>query len=277
MEFKIAFIVLLFGKYEWYLSYFLASCKYNQSIDFYILTDFPNEFHELSSNIRVLEYTKEQFVKDASQSLGFKISLERNYKICDFRPAIGLIFNKLISGYDFWGYCDVDLVFGNIRDFINNELLKTYDIISARHDYLTGCFALYRNTPKINNMFKLSKDFMHVFTNPKNFCFDEAGTAYQQFFNNVPIDKIVSEIESMTEVVKKQMAKHKVKAYFELLIIEGTPGNILFDNGRLFYKNEFEILLYHMIKFKNIYIEEITNTNKIPLLYMIEEDSIHTV
>jgi hypothetical protein len=42
----------------------------------------------------------------------------------------------------------------NKMDFNNtDELLGEYDIISARHDYLTGCFALYRNNDMIQELF----------------------------------------------------------------------------------------------------------------------------
>jgi len=33
----------------------------------------------------------------------------------------------------FWGYCDIDLIFGNIRAFMTDELLNEYDIIKSHH------------------------------------------------------------------------------------------------------------------------------------------------
>ena len=40
--------------------------------------------------------------------------------------------------------------------FLTDELLGEYDIISARHDFLTGCFALYRNNPYMRKLLKQS-------------------------------------------------------------------------------------------------------------------------
>lgn len=51
-----------------------------------------------------------------------------------------------------------------------------------------------------------------VFTNERNYCFDEAGDAYSQFSNNVPIDQVRSKYESMTEVVKKLVFSKKLRA-----------------------------------------------------------------
>lgn len=35
----IVLLITWFGKWPWYLSYFLHSCKYNPDMDFYIFTD----------------------------------------------------------------------------------------------------------------------------------------------------------------------------------------------------------------------------------------------
>ena len=44
---------------------------------------------------------------------------------------------------------------------------------SARHDYLTGCFALYRNQPYLLALFRQSRDYQKVLTEHLHFCFDE--------------------------------------------------------------------------------------------------------
>jgi hypothetical protein len=62
-----------------------------------------------------------------------------------------------------------------------------------------------------------------------------------------------SEIESMMHVVKKMEIQNTIKAYFDFMVIEGLPGKIRWKNGKLYYKNKFEVLLYHMILFKKVY------------------------
>ncbi|MBP3517922.1 MAG: hypothetical protein J6K31_05890 [Parabacteroides sp.] len=270
----IIFVILYFGDYAWYIPHFIKSCKFNPSINFLILSDLGSKFKNIPDNVTIKDYSVSEFQKVASQSLGFPISIETNYKICDFRPAIGYIFPDLIKGYDFWGYCDLDVIFGNIRSFITEDLLSKYDVISARHDYLTGCFSLFRNNSTINNLFKYSKDYKKVFTNKYNYCFDEASNAYIQFMNNTPINKIKSEVQSMTEVIKRLDSEKKIRAYFDFLLLEGLPGNILWDNGTLVFKKEYEILLYHLIKLKTIYSENIDVNKNIPNKFKITKKGI---
>ena len=139
---RIKIIITYMGNYPWYFPYYLHSCRYNPTIDFLILTNNDDPILELPANVTILPYSIEQLKADASKSLGFEIAVESGYKLCDFRPAYGYIYSEIIKDYDFWGYCDIDVIFGNIRAFMTDELLNEYDIISARHDYLTGCFAL---------------------------------------------------------------------------------------------------------------------------------------
>ena len=144
---QIIFIIAYVGEWPWYFPYFLHSCRYNPTIDFLIFTDNQTPLEHLPPNVRVVPYSLERFNADATQALGFDVAVEYGYKLCDFKPAYGYIFSDYIKECDFWGYCDIDVIFGNIRAFMTDELLSEYDIISALHDYLTGCFALHRNNP----------------------------------------------------------------------------------------------------------------------------------
>ena len=182
----------------------------------------------------------EQFKTDAAKALGFDVAVESGYKLCDFKPAYGHIFADYIREYDFWGYCDVDVIFGNIRSFITDELLSEYDVINARHDYLTGCFSLYRNTPYFRELFRQSKDYQRVFTDTRNFFFDETNFAFEAFEKSLHYSQIRTEVESMTHVVRRLQEENKLKAYFEFQIVEGFAGNMLRKQGKLIYRKQFE-------------------------------------
>lgn len=262
------------GQYPWYFPYFLHSCKYNSSVDFIILSD--NKFPVvLPANVKILHYSIEQFNVDATKALRFKIDVQQSYKLCDFKPAYGYIFSKLIKNYDFWGYCDIDLIWGNIRAFMTDELLNEYDIISARHDYLTGCFALYKNNKDMRELFMQSKDYRKVFTSNENFFFDETNFAFNEFEIGIHYSQIKTEVESMTHVVKRLQETEGLKAYFEFQIIEGFAGNMLWDHGTLIYRKEYEAMLYHMVRFKRKYSEEINLSRIIPDKFRIGKKKIY--
>jgi hypothetical protein len=186
-------------------------------------------------------------------SLGFDTQIVSAYKLCDFKPVYGLMFPEIIEGYDFWGQCDIDLIYGNIRNFMNDETLDKFDFISVRHDYTTGCFGLYRNNNLMNTIFKRSKDYKKVLADTKHYCFDECNFMHTQLHQGISIFDIDTEIDTLTHIIKSAELSKEINAHFDFIMLEGVPGKIKFDHGFLTYKNSFEVMLYHLYWLKRIY------------------------
>ncbi|MDB5007350.1 MAG: hypothetical protein JWP45_1743 [Mucilaginibacter sp.] len=271
---KLALIICYSGKLPWYFKYFVHSCKYNPTVDFYIIVDdMTCKFH-LPANVNLIYKTLNDISLLATEKFGFKVAIKYGYKLCDFKPAYGVLFNELIKEYDFWGHCDIDIIFGNIRDFITDDVLENYDLISVRHDYISGCFLLYRNISTLNNLFLQSKNYRKVYTSDKHYCFDETNFAHEAFGDGKKYDKVETEIESMMHVVKRMEAKKVIKPFFDFFIIEGLQGNLKWKNGKMFYRNRFEILFYHLIFFKKKYSPKKTNI-PIPDYFTISPTKIY--
>lgn len=173
-NFTLCLIVPYFGKFPASFNLFLESCKNNPTIDWLIITD--NIININIDNIQVVNKSFDDFKIFVQNKFDFPIALDNAYKLCDFRPAYGYLFEDYISKYDFWGHCDVDLIFGNIRKFINDNVFSKYDKILT-----CGHLSLYRNTPEINRWF-MSLDpienkysYNKIFSSPENFAFDEFG------------------------------------------------------------------------------------------------------
>ena len=166
----------------------------------------------------------EDFNSLAAQKLNLDIQISSAYKICDFKPAFGVIFQDQISGYDFWGVCDIDLVFGRIREFMTEELLDNFDVISVKDSFPSGYFLLFRNNSIINYLFEKSKDYKFIFTSNDNYCFDECGGAYDEVISGINILDVPTETESIHHVLVKE--QNNIRVHFDLFIIEGTPGKI---------------------------------------------------
>lgn len=184
-KYKIAIIGVYFGKLPKYFNLWLQSCKYNETIDFLIFTD--NIIENVPKNVFVYKMTLKKMKEMADFALGFATALTTPYKCCDFRPAYGCIFSKYIKNYDFWGHCDFDLIFGDIRNFITDDILSENDKI-----FNLGHLSLYKNNEECNNYFKLegSKcgDYKTVFKNEINVAFDEKGGIYQIYKkNSIPV------------------------------------------------------------------------------------------
>ena len=148
LQHKIAILTCWYGSYPWYFHYFIYSCTYNPSIDFYILTDNEQIVTDKPDNVKIIYKTLTGINETTTDKLGFTVNIEHPYKLCDFKPAYGFLFDDILNDYDFWGHCDIDVVYGNIRVFITDELMQRFDIISPRHDWVPGFFLLFKNTEK---------------------------------------------------------------------------------------------------------------------------------
>jgi hypothetical protein len=269
-----AFLTCWYGPYPWYFPYFIHSCSFNPSVDFIIITDNKEKIPDKPDNVKIVYRTLEEIKNNAGEKLGFPLNLEYAYKLCDFKPAYGFLFPEIIKDYSFWGQADLDIICGNIREFITNEMLETYDFINMRHDYTTGCFALYRNTEKMNTFFMRSKDYKQVFSASEYMGFDECSFAFGGLENGKSIFEIPTQIESFTHLIKAADSKGEIKAHFDFILLEGTTGRVKFDSGRIIYKNEIEAIIYHLVTFKKIckipkYIP------KIPANYAISKTRIY--
>lgn len=166
---RIGLILPYFGKFPNYFPLFLESCRWNPSIDWLLYTDsdVPYAYPE---NIKVHKTSFEDFRARLQEAYDFPISLDTPYKLCDFKPTYGDTLQSDLKDYDFWGHCDCDLIFGNIRKFITPEVTAQYDrILNCGH------LILYRNIPEVNTYYRTQTylDYKPVLSSPKNHSFDE--------------------------------------------------------------------------------------------------------
>jgi hypothetical protein len=268
---KIALINCFFGTFPWYFPFFIKSCTSNPTVDFLIFSD--NDYKGvLPSNVRIMPFTLARFNELATAKLGFEVSVKKPYKLCDFKPAYGLLFSDYLVDYDFWGMCDIDIILGRIREFMTPELLENHDVISTRNDYLSGWFLLFKNTTEINSLFMKSKDYKKVFTSDTHYCFDECNFKHLQLDDeSVSILDIPCEIESMEHVIRREQQGGTINAFFDLLMVDGLCGKIQWNNGILSYNKEFEILLYHLIRYKANDFADKTVWKMIPDVFFIDK------
>jgi hypothetical protein len=252
-EKSIAVIICYMGKLPWYFDYFVHSCIYNPTIDVYVITDDTSYPKRLPANVRIIYKTLADISAIATITLEIPVEIKAPYKLCDFKPAYGVLFPDLIKDYDFWGIGDIDVIFGDIRKFITDEVLDSHDVISVRDDYVTGSFSLFRNNERTNNLFKHSKDYKKVFTSNTHYCFDETNFKHKDFETGLHYSDITCDIESMTHVVRRLEEENYLKAYFDFHIIEGDPGHLRWNNGVMMYRNKWEVMMYHLIVLKDIY------------------------
>ena len=176
---KIRLIIPYFGKLPKFFPYFLLTAKRNQKIDFLIYTDQNvDQFEVLNAdNIEFKTLSFDDLRKKVQSKFDFEISLKTPYKLCDYRAAYGLIFEEELKEYDYWGFCDTDVLLGDIYQFLEKHSFFENDY--ARYG-LFGHLQIFKNSQEVNRIFMSGKglnyrlDYQNVFTNEQSFIFDEA-------------------------------------------------------------------------------------------------------
>lgn len=168
---KCCFIIPYFGKFPNYFPLFLRSCSYNKDFNWLIFTDDKTPY-EYPENVKVIYTEFQEIRRYVDKALGMHVALEKPYKFCDLKPTYGYLFQSYLKDYAFWGHCDIDLIFGKISHFINDDIFRNYDKIGC-----LGHFTLYKNTPEINSMFMHSLNgeelYKEFFSTPTACIFDE--------------------------------------------------------------------------------------------------------
>lgn len=166
---KIKIIVCYYGKFPAWIESWLKSCRQNPGIRFMIVTDLHLE--HIPDNAEILHETLEELKGRFSRVLGMEACLDTPYKLCDYKPVYGIAFEKELEGFDFWGHCDMDLIFGDIRSFFTDDMLERYDRLGT-----FGHLILYRNDKAINTLYKkkgAAFSWKKVFSSRFSYGFDE--------------------------------------------------------------------------------------------------------
>lgn len=284
---SIVFITCYFGHWPPWINFFFETCKFNPSVDFLLFTDCDIPEAE-AGNLKFIPFSLEKFNLLASEKLALKIALTNPYKICDFKPAFGALFQDHIHLYDFWGHLDVDLVLGDIREFITHDLLSKYELLAPRKEYVPGHFTLYKNCNKVNQLYRKSRDYKKIFTTPDQyFCFDECNFQWFELLKGKPIDQLNCDITSMTHIAKSLAEQELLKAYFETHILEedtiDSDGNLITFNNMLAWENgrlrnlsdgkEYLYFHFHFLKKRQHFI--IPSWKKIPSRFCISRNGFY--
>lgn len=169
---KAALIIPYFGKWPEWIDLYLYSCSKQRNIDFLIYTDcdipqmvYPNTiFHEMSF---------EAYCQLVSERLAIPFKPRRAYKLCDLKPFYGIIHKKELNGYDWWGFGDIDLVYGDLSLLLNEANMNKYDLLTTHVDRIAGHFTVIRKDSKYTNSCFDIPDWKEKLCDEKNYGLDE--------------------------------------------------------------------------------------------------------
>ena len=178
------FIIPYFGHLPNYFQLFLNSCRTNPSYNWILFTDDRRSF-DFPKNFKVVYIAFQEVQNLVKEKIGSFAVLDAPYKLCDYKPTYGYIFEDYLSGYNYWGHCDIDTIFGNLNHFLPRLMQQEYDKI-----FCLGHLSLYRNSREVNTAFRLkykNQDLMkRALSTPKIMYFDE------EFNGDLNINHILS-------------------------------------------------------------------------------------
>jgi hypothetical protein len=120
----------------------------------------------------------------ASGTLGSPCRKLTAHAQCDLRPAFGELFADRYAGYEFWGWCDLDVVLGDL-DRLLPPLLDAHDVVTADAGGVAGPFTVLRNTPELVELFR-DERWAEVLADPDYCNFDENGFAESGYWGANP-------------------------------------------------------------------------------------------
>lgn len=151
----------------------LDSCKNNDTVDWLFFTDCDLSSFDIPINVKVYKTTFAEVKERIQKIFDFEICLNKPYKLCDFKPMYGEAFAEELNEYDFWGFCDIDLIWGNIRKFLTDDILEQHDRILTH-----GHCSLFKNDERVNVAYRTldpngCMNYRNVFSTEKQWAFDE--------------------------------------------------------------------------------------------------------
>lgn len=272
-------VICYWGKLPGWMDYFLLSCAYNPTIDFLIITDQIGR-PEAPPNVRFEKMDRERLVALATEKSGLPCRIDRPYKLVDFKPLFGHILEDLIGDVDYWGYSDLDVVFGDVRHALNRLRLWEYDVLTARREFLVGHFTLLRNSPELRTLYRESRDLSSTLWRPKAMSFDECGWQWMRRFRGQPLTDQAA-CDSMSHIVGRLSVQGRIRACLSTEVLEwpevmGNRWRLEWDSGRLRQaSNGKEAMYFHFHAFKHGRGFQRPKSLSDSLSFAIEETGFH--
>ena len=276
MKARIALIIPYFGVLPQWFQYFAKSVAHSPILDVFLFTNAQVE-STLPENIKVHSCSLAEFGVLASGALSLPVSLAFPFKVCDFKPAFGEIFQEYIRDYEFWAFGDIDLVYGDLVAFLQ-PLLANHDVISFRKGWISGSLCVLRNCKEVNSLYTRSADWKKVFLSPDNLLFDEmGGFFYSEVIKGADVLSLKGTVESFTHVVKRAAKEGSLRCAFNDFACEDLDWGetVIFDKGKLTRSSDGSAVMYvHYVCMKRRFFE-VPRAATVPDRFYIRKTGIY--
>ena len=250
---RIILLMPYFGEFpEWFVFY-LESCRWNPTIDWLFFTDclIPEN---APANVRFVSMSFQDYQKLVSNRLGIVFKPESSYTLCSLKPALGSIHREYLDGYDYFGFGDVDVIYGDLRAFYTDEVLS-HNTISAHGKQVSGHLFLIKNSDQWINAFRKIPDWQYHMSQPIFVGMDEAHfTKLLLGYRRLP-----ASLRKIWGVIDPYKRNHLFQERFSTILshipwIDGTynySANWFWYQGKLTVESGQEMMYLHFMNWKS--------------------------
>lgn len=172
---KTAICIVHLGPWPHWIGAFLKSCTLNSHFDWQLYGDHLLNA-SVPANVRFVQIEIVDYLALIRQKIGIqldpKVLSSNPYKLIDFKPAVGLLFETQLYGYDAFGFGDIDVIYGDLKYF-SDFLSNGYRAFSTLTWGLSGHFSLFENSDEMRKAFMRVPDWKKYLSDPNHTRFDE--------------------------------------------------------------------------------------------------------
>ncbi|MFA5904126.1 MAG: DUF6625 family protein [Desulfobacula sp.] len=267
-----AFLILYIGELPPYFGYWAKSCETNHDrFNWFVYNDRIPEKKDYNKAVTLIPYSFNMLCSDLNSSLDIHLPQENTRIVCDCRIML-YAFRKdkeQLKQYDFVGYSDLDVIYGDITSFLP-ENPDIYFLISAEDHRPCGPFTLF-NRKYLQAILeddrikiRLEKNFDQSLSAIPGLM--DAGSTFKPMSGNSTKDKIAEHLKftHLDETgVLVEIAEAYAPAFCKAIPLQPAMGRwfnhrkafAVWDNGRLYVKDIWghkkEGAIFHFSRFKN--------------------------
>lgn len=183
------------------------------------------------------------------------------YKLCDYKPTLALLYPEFLVNpkhpYKFWGYADMDLIWGNISRFshwFTGEYLTPF---TGWHGP-SGAAAFYINEPWTYHIFNNSKKYIPLLKNLTYHNLDESGLSTHVIVDegyHCITDQIYLELDRRNSSTRNWGKDPRDHAFIENMDSVEWAGMALWHRGsvKIIHSSKWfpanrELMFYHRME-----------------------------
>jgi hypothetical protein len=250
---SILIIVPYFGQFPEWFPLYLESCRWNPTVNWLFFTDctIPDA---VPPNTQFVPIAYGDYCQLISDRLQIPFPVGSPYKLCDVKPAYGAIHQDYLDGYDYFGFGDIDVIYGDIRAFYTDSVLG-HNTISTLDRIVSGHLFLMKNQPRWINAFRQIPDWQTKLSHPDHQCLDEYWLT-KVLRGNRQFPKWLSRAMGWVDPYKRHhlFVERHASPLVEWAWKDGTfnyPLKWYWLNGKLTNEQGEEFLYLHFMNFKS--------------------------